>query len=250
MRSVDNIVAEFEYISKELPEVKEIFIEDDCFTINKPHVLEFCSKIKQKGIKIHWGCQARATLDFETMVAMKGAGCRLLDVGYESGSDEILKNIKKGINVEQIREFTKNAKRAKLKILADFVIGFSGETKETIQETLKFIKEVKPDLLQVAVATPMPGTEFYRECRENHSLLATDLNASIDENGIQKCIISYPHLSDIEMQLEVNNAIKTYYINVSYIPIVIKNIINKNFANELSLFMKSTISFLKIMWSE
>lgn len=248
MRSVDNIVAEFEYISKELPEVKEIFIEDDCFTINKPHVLEFCSKIKENGIKLPWGCQARATLDFETMIAMKDAGCRLLDVGYESGSDEILKNIKKGVNVEQLRGFTKNAKKAKLKILADFVIGFNGETKDTVQETVNFIKETKPDLLQVAVATPMPGTEFFRWCKENNCLITTDLNKSLDENGFQKCIVSYPHLSNIEIGSEVNMAIKTYYCNISYIRIVMKNIIGKNGFEELKLTLKSAKVFFNYLW--
>jgi radical SAM superfamily enzyme YgiQ (UPF0313 family) len=102
---------------------------------------------------------------------MKEAGCRLLDVGYESGSDEILKNIKKGITVDQLREFTGNAKKAKLKILADFVIGFPGETRETIEETKKFIQYIQPELLQVAMATPIPGTAYYDYVKKNNFLL-------------------------------------------------------------------------------
>jgi anaerobic magnesium-protoporphyrin IX monomethyl ester cyclase len=245
MRNVDNIVAEFEYIVKELPEVKEIFIEDDCFTINKPHVMEFCSKIKEKGIKINWGCQARATLDYETMVAMKEAGCRLLDVGYESGNDEILKNIKKGITVAQLREFTKNAKKARLKILADFVIGFPGENKETADKTFKFIKEIKPDLLQVAIATPMPGTEFFKWCLENHVLINPDLTASVDQNGFQKCIISCPGFSSREIEDFVKRSIKGYYLNISYIPIVLKDIFSINGMHEIKILLKSTKVFFE-----
>ncbi|MHB8163133.1 MAG: B12-binding domain-containing radical SAM protein [Methanoregula sp.] len=247
MRSVDNIVAEFEYISKELPEIKEIFIEDDCFTINKPHVIEFCSKIKEKGIRINWGCQARATLDYETMVAMKGAGCRLLDVGYESGSNEILKNIRKGITVDQLREFTKNAKLAKLKILADFVIGFPGETKETVGQTLKFIHEISPDLLQIAVATPMPGTDFYRICKENNYLLTSDMMDSLDKDGFQKCIISYPGLTNMDIEKFVNRGLKEYYLNPSYAIITMKAIIGKNGIEELKNIIRSLDVFFKYL---
>lgn len=245
MRSVDNIVAEFEYITKELPEVKEIFIEDDCFTINKPHVMEFCTKIKEMKIKIPWGCQARATLDYETMVAMKEAGCRLLDVGYESGSDEILKNIKKGITVAQLREFTQNAKKAKLKILADFVIGFPGETRQSAEQTLSFAKELQPDLLQIAVATPMPGSDFYRHCKDNDFLLVPDMSQSLDCKGFQKCIISYPDLTSTDIERFVNKGLKEYYFTPSYVVITVKNICGKNGINELKIIIKSLNVFLK-----
>ena len=247
MRSVDNIVSEFQYIVKELPEVKEIFIEDDCFTINKKHILDFCAKIIEKRIKINWSCQARATLDYETMVAMKKAGCRLLDVGYESGSDEILKNIKKGVSVEQLREFTKNAKKAKLQILADFVIGFPGETKETVKITRNLIKEIKPDLLQVAIATPIPGTAFYLWCKTNKYLITEDLTNSITQEGVQKCIISYPGFETQEIENTVNDIIKDYYLNIAYIPIVIKNLISKDGIAEFRLLWKSSILFFKRM---
>jgi radical SAM superfamily enzyme YgiQ (UPF0313 family) len=245
MRSVDNIVAEFEYIKKELPEVKEIFIEDDCFTINKPHVIEFCKKIKEKNIKVNWGCQARATLDYETMTVMKEAGCRLLDVGYESGSDEILKNIKKGITVEQLREFTKNAKRAKLKILADFVIGFPGETKETVATTFQFIKEIKPDLLQIAVATPMPGTNFHTWCRENNYLVSTDLEKSLTLDGFQRCIISYPQLTREEIENTVNMGLRNYYLSNDYAILTVKNCLKPEGIGEFVNLFKAGIAFLR-----
>jgi len=244
-RSVKNIVDEFEYIVKELPEVKEIFIEDDSFTINKKRVLEFCKELQEKGIRISWSCQSRATLDYETMRAMREAGCRLLDVGYESGNDEILQNIKKGTTVQQLREFTKNAKKAKLKILADFVIGFPGETKETANNTLTFIKEIRPDLLQVAVATPIPGTEFYMWCKENGYLLTDNLTNSITQDGFQKCIITYPWLDQESIQKFVIHAIKEYYVNISYLPIAFKNTLTRDGLSELKLLVKSAILFLR-----
>ena len=89
-----------------------------------------------------------------------------------------LKILKKEQLLANLREFTINAKKAGLKILADFVIGFPGETKETAEQTISFIKEIKPDILQIAVATPMPGTEFYKFCEEGNYLLTADLSKS------------------------------------------------------------------------
>jgi len=239
VRSVENVVDEFEYITRELPEVKEIFIEDDSFTIDKKRLNNFCDELIKRNMGIAWSCQSRADLDYETMQKMKKAGCRLLDVGYESGNDEILQNIKKGVDVNQLKEFTKNAKKAKLKILADFVIGFPGENKETAQKTIDFIKEIKPDLLQIAVATPMPGTEFYDYCKEGNYLLTNDMTESLDESGFQKCIISYPDLSSEEISNYVDTALKGYYLNLSYVPIALKNIMGKNGFHELKGLMTS-----------
>jgi len=245
VRSVQNVADEFEFVANELPEVKEIFIEDDTFTINKKRVNQFCEEIKRRRIDISWGCQSRADLDYETMKAMKEAGCRLLDVGYESGSDEILKNIKKGITVNQLREFTRNAKKAGLKILADFVIGFPGETKETAEQTIRFIKEIKPDLLQVAVATPIPGTEFYDYVKENGFLLVDNLEESLDQKGFQKCIISYPEFTKEDIENYVDRALKEYYLSPSYIPIALRNVLRKNGLHELKGMVKSAKVFMK-----
>jgi radical SAM superfamily enzyme YgiQ (UPF0313 family) len=183
------------------------------------------------------------------MKVMKKAGCRLLDVGYESGNDKILKNIKKGTTVNQLREFTLNAKKAGLKILADFVIGFPGETKETAEKTISFIKELKPDLLQIAVATPMPGTDFYNYCKNEGYLLINDLEESLDEYGFQKCIISYPNLSSDEITAYVDGALKSYYLNISYLPIVLKNITGKNGLSELKSLITSAKMYLSYMRS-
>ena len=244
VRSVKNVADEFEYIINKLS-VKEIFIEDDAFTLSKKRIIQFCEEIRNRKIEIAWSCQSRATLDYETMKLMKKSGCRLLDVGYESGSNEILKNIKKGVTVDQLKTFSANAKNAKLKILADFVIGFQGETKDTAEQTIKFAKEVKPDLLQVAVATPMPGTDFYMWCKENGYLLTENMEESLDEKGFQKCIISYPWLSKDEIESLVDQSLKEYYLSFSFVPIAVKNIIGKNGVHELKTMARSANSFLK-----
>lgn len=246
IRSIENVVDEFEYIKNNLS-VNEVFIEDDAFTISNKRILKFCTELMERDIKISWSCQSRATLDYNTMKIMKAAGCRLLDVGYESGSDLILKNIKKGICVDQLKKFTKDAQRAKLKILADFVIGFPGETKDTASQTLTLAKELKPNLLQVAVATPLPGTEFYKWCKDKGYLLTDDLENSLSESGFQKCIVSYPLFTSRDIESYVDRFLKEYYISSAYFLIAVKNIIGKNCFYELKLMIKSAKPFLKYL---
>jgi len=247
VRSVENVVDEFEYIAEEIPEVKEIFIEDDTFTIDRKRVKEICEEIIKRKLDVTWSCNARADLDYETMKAMKEAGCRLLDVGYESGNDNILKNIKKGITLDQARDFTKNAKKAGLMILADFVIGLPGETKETVEKTIKFVKELKPELMQFSVATPIPGTEFYDWVKENNFLIVDDLEESLNDEGIQKAIISYPELTNEEIEKYVQKGVKDYYLSPSYIPIAMKSILRKNGLSELRRMMISVKMFFNYL---
>ena len=245
VRSISNVLDELEWIQENLPEVKEVFFEDDTFTINKKRVLEFCKEYRERGLDITWACNARADLDYETMKEMKKANCRLLIVGYESGSDEILRNIKKGITVEQIRRFAKDARRAGLLVHGDFIIGLPGETKETIELTRKLIKETKPDILQVSVASPFPGTEFYEWCKENGYLLINDPNEYLDEQGHQKAIISYPWLTAEEIVQKVDSILKEYYLSLGYVPVALKQVFRKRGIEEAKRLYHSAKMFMR-----
>lgn len=246
-RSIKNVVDEFEYIIRELPEVKEIFLEDDTFTIGKRRIREFCEEIKRRGLRITWSCNARANLEYETMKIMKEAGCRLLDVGYESGSDEILNNIKKGISTDRMHQFAKDARRVGFVILGDFVFGFPGETKETAEKTIAFAKELSPDIVQFAVSVPIPGTKFYEWAQYNRFLLTDELEKSVDEEGFQKCIVSYPEFTDRDVEEYVDKALKKYYLSPSYVPIALRRIFRKNGLRELVLMIKSARIFFKYL---
>ena len=246
VRSVGNILDELEWIEENLPEVKEVFFEDDTFTVSKKRVLEFCREYKERGLDISWSCNARVdTLDLETMKEMKKANCRFLIVGFESADDNILKNIKKGFTVEQAREFAKNVKRAGLLLHADFIIGLPGETKETIEKTRRFIKEIKPEQLQVSVSSPFPGTELYEWYKKNGYLLTEDPNEYLDEQGHQKSIVSYPWLSAEEIVKEVDRILKEYYLSLNYVPVAIRQVLRKNGLEEAKRLFYSAKMFMK-----
>lgn len=249
-RSVSSVVDEFEYVTNELSHVKEIFIEDDTFTIDTRWVHKICDEITRRRLALTWSCNARVTLDYETMQHMKQAGCRLLDVGYESGSDSMLTSMRKGITTTQSREFTANAKRAGLIILADFIIGLPGESTGTIEQTLAFAKELKPHLVQFAVATPIPGTEFYDWACANGCLETDDLEASLDPHGFQRCIVSYPALQAQEIEAAVKKGLRDYYLRPMYVPIALHYVMRKNGARELANLVRSGKAFLTYLRSE
>jgi radical SAM superfamily enzyme YgiQ (UPF0313 family) len=244
VRSVENVADEFDFIANTMPEVREIFLEDDTFTMNKARIRDFCEEINDRDLRMTWSCNARATLDYESMRIMKKAGCRLLDVGFESGSDEILRNIKKRITTNESRRFARDARKARLMVLADVIIGMPGETKETAEQTIRFVKEIKPNIVQFAVATPLPGTEFYKWVKEHGFLLVDDLTESLTRNGFQKCIVSYPGLSSEDIEHFVDRGLKEYYLTPSYIPTALRNVIRKNGSNELIGMLKSARLFL------
>jgi len=247
VRSIENVVDELEWIERNLPEVKEVFFEDDTFTINRERVLEFCREYLERDLRVTWACNARVGLDYDTMKAMKEANCRLLITGFESGNDDILKRIRKGITVEDIRQFAEDARRAGLLVHGDFIIGLPGETHETIRNTKKLIGEIKPDILQVSVASPFPGTEFYAWCIENGYLLTDDPNEYLDENGHQKSIIRYPELTEDEITEEVNDILRNYYLSPGYVVTALRQVLRKNGLAELRRLIYSARMFLKYL---
>lgn len=219
VRSPKNVVEEFEYIANELPEVKEVVIEDDTFTINKERTQEICKLLIEKGInkKLKWLCNARVTLDYETMLLMRKAGCRLIIPGIESGSQEMLNNMKKGTTIKQIEDYVKNAKKAKLLIHACYMVGNKGETWETMNNTLKFAIKLNTDTAQFYTLHPYPGTEAYNWAVENGYLDNKNYENWLKEDGTDNCVINLDNISAEELVNFCNEARKKYYLRPRYI---------------------------------
>ena len=245
MRSPADVVAEMRWVEDNLPQVREVFFEDDTFTINRKWVLAFIEEYRKRGIKIPWACQARGDVDYETLKAMRETNCLVVVVGFESGSDVMLENMKKGITVERSRRFIQDARRAGMPVHGNFVIGLPGETWETIAATKRFIKEASSDAITVAVATPFPGTEFYEQAKNNGSLLEENPSEFLDEQGHQKAIISYPELSNKEIVQTVDKILKGYYLSPSYVPIALRRVFRRHGWDELKSICHSARAFLR-----
>ena len=245
VRSVANVLDEMQWVEECFPKVRQVFLEDDTFTVDKRRVMEFCEGYKQRGLKIPWGGQARIGLDYETMKAMKMANCMMIDVGYESGNDSILESVNKGITVKQMVPFAREAKRARLSLHGNWIIGLPGETKETIRATKRLIKETRADAITVAVVTPLPGTELFQWAKESGYLITEDPTKYLDEQGHQQSIISYPELSSQEIREAVDEILKSYYLSLSYVPIALRRLVNRHGWNELKVLWRSARAFLR-----
>ena len=189
-RSTDDVAAEMAQVKEKWPAVKEFFFDDDTFNIQKARTIELCAKLKP--LKLTWSSTSRVTTDYDTLKAMREAGCRLLIVGFESGDPQILKNIKKGATVERARDFARDCHKLGLTIHGDFILGLPGETKESIRNTIEFAKQLDVETIQVSVAHAFPGTELYEYARVNGFI--TNGNKMTDEQGHQIAHIEYPGL--------------------------------------------------------
>ena len=206
-RSTDDVASEMAKAKEFWPNVREFFFDDDTFNIQKARTVELCEKLKP--LKLTWSCTSRVTTDYETLKAMKEAGCRLLIVGYESGDQQILKNIKKGATVERARQFTKDCHKLGLVVHGDFILGLPGETHDTINTTIAFAKELDVETIQVSVAHAYPGTELYDYAVKNGFMVGD--NKMVDEGGHQLAHIQYPGLPADDIIESVHRFYDEYY---------------------------------------
>ncbi|RDC46304.1 B12-binding domain-containing radical SAM protein [Adlercreutzia equolifaciens subsp. celatus] len=218
LRSAENVVDEFQYIADNFPDVKEVVIEDDTFTIDKRRVATICEMLIERGLskKLRWLCNARVNLDYDTMVLMRKAGCHLIIPGIESGSQEILDNIRKGTTLEQVERYMADAKRAKIKVHACYMVGNRGETRETMQQTLDLAMRLKADTAQFYPLLPFPGTEAYRWAKEN-DYIRGDYSDYVKEDGTINALLELPGLTAEEMVSFCDDARKRYYWRPGYI---------------------------------
>jgi len=191
--------------------------DDDTFTdsANLPRVEAIARGLGELGVT--WSCNARANVPYNTLKIMKDNGLRLLLVGYESGDDQILHNIKKGLRTEIAARFTADCRRLGILIHGTFILGLPGETTQTIQKTIDFAQQINPHTIQVSLAAPYPGTALYAQAIENRWLPdEPDINL-VNDQGVQLAVISYPHLSKEQIFHSMEEFYKRFYFRPSKI---------------------------------
>src|SRR6059036_2682588 len=193
-RSPEHVAEEMALAARLFPQVKEFFFDDDTFTDDLPRAEAIAGRLGRLGVT--WSVNAKANVPYATLKVLRDNGLRLLLVGYESGNQQILNNIKKGVRLDLARRFTRDCKALGIAIHGTFVLGLPGETRETIQETIRFACEIDPATIQVSLAAPYPGTALYAEAHRNGWIEA---EALVDEAGVQTSAIGYPHLSRTEI---------------------------------------------------
>jgi hopanoid biosynthesis associated radical SAM protein HpnJ len=215
-RSVASVLDEAALVKEQFPQMKELFFDDDTFTDDRGRAAEIARGLGRLGIT--WSCNAKANVPRELLTVMRDNGLRLLLVGYESGNQQILINIKKGLRVERARRFAADCRDLGITVHGTFILGLPGETRETIQETIQFARDVNPHTLQVSVAAPYPGTELYRQAMENGWLRQEGEDATlVSESGTQLAALSYPELGRSEILDSVDAFYRKFYFQAGKI---------------------------------
>ena len=210
VRSAENVAAEMAHAKKLFPQVKEFFFDDDTFTANLPRARDIARQLKPLGLT--WSCNSRANVNYETIKLLKDCGLRLFLVGYESGSPEILQRIKKGVTLEEARAFTRACKEIGVVIHGTFILGLPVETKETIEQTIRYAMELDVFSIQVSLAAPYPGTELYEMARQNGWFAKRDKTDIVHGDGLQQSTLEYPGLSKEEIFEAVEQFYRRYYL--------------------------------------
>lgn len=173
-RSIENIVDEIEYLKTNY-DIDTIAFMDDTFTLKKRKVMAICDEILKRNIEIMWGCTSRVdTLDEKLLKKMKEAGCITIFIGVESADQQQLDNMCKNTTIAKIENAFKIAHKLKIRTIASVALGMPGDTKEIMNKTVQFVHKLKPNYAIYSLATPYPGTRFYKEAFEKNLIKIKD----------------------------------------------------------------------------
>lgn len=232
-RNINDVLNEIEWTIKNLP-IKEIFFQDD--TLPSLRIKELSEGILKRGIKISWACYARGdlTLNQEIINLMAKSGCRIVHIGYESGNNEILKRMRKGVTVESLKEITRRFKNAGIEIHGDFVIGLPGETKKTVRQTIDFAKSLNISTYQFAPPKLYNGCPVYFWFKNNKE------GACTDERGLP----NLPNMTYEDMVNWCRIALRECYLNRNFFKRVVFH------PSEVIRISRSAFPALKFMFSK
>lgn len=212
-RSAEKIIEEIRFLIDNYG-IKEISFYDDTFTIFKKNVRDFCNIIIKEKIDITWSCMSRVDfVDFEILRLMKRAGCHQVGYGIESADEQILRNIKKNISLEKVKDAISMTKKAGMNVRAMFMIGNPGETRETIEKTINFAIDLDPDIVIFNITTPLPGTEMFFWAKENGCLKTLEW----DEYDLSQPILELNTISPKAISEYYRTAYKRFYMRPAFL---------------------------------
>lgn len=245
-RSIENVADEFEYVARELPQVKEIFIEDDTLTVDQRRSVALSKELIRRGNQLAFTANSRADITFETLDNLRQAGLRLVCVGFESGDQQVLDNIKKQIKVEQFYQFRDDARRAKVLVHGCFMAGNPGETPATLQKTLELAKRLNPDTAQFFPVMLYPGTEAYETAVNQGYLNTRDFDRWLTEDGLHRTLIEMPGLSATEITEWCDQARRSFYLRPRFIFSKLWEIVSR--PKEIRRIFKASQTFFRYLF--
>lgn len=198
---------------------REIYYRDETFTFNRKRVREICERIVRERQDITWICNVRVgSADLELLRVMRDAGCHLIKIGMESGAQEILDRSKKNIRVEQTRELFGWAHAAGLDTHAHLMFGMPGESEETIERTISFIREIEPTTIDIGICSPYPGSELFKELLREHPELGDENRLSLKNLHTSGTYNEwYTSVPRDRLEGYIQKAYRAYYLRPGYL---------------------------------
>lgn len=247
-RPIEAVVEEFQFIEREFPGVQEIFIEDDTLTVDRKRCRALAEGLIKAKTRIRYTANARCDVDLETLRLMRRSGLRLLCVGVESADQEILDNVKKQIRVDQIREFFTASKKADVLVHGCFMVGNPGETRESLERTLDFAKELSPDTAQFFPLMVYPGTAAYDWAAKEGLLETQDYDRWLTPEGLHRSVVERPNLPSEELRRFCDRARREFYLRPRYVAQKLRQIARDR--HEARRTVKSFVTFAKYLFDK
>ena len=238
-RSLENVISEIRELVDRYG-MKEINIDDGTFTTHKDRVIDFCQRLRNEKNKIIWTCNGRVdNLDDEMLSEMKASGCKMIRLGVESGSQQVLNKIKKGLTLQQIEDGVRLVKKHGIQALGGFMFGFPYDSKETVDQTIAFAKKISPDQVQFSINMCYPGTLLYEFAKKNNLLLAKNFREYDMTYGP---VVKTMDMNREELEHILARAYREFYFRPRY---VLQTILNINNLDEIKRVLRSMKSLLK-----
>lgn len=215
-RSPEHVIGEMKWIQENMPEVNEIVFEDDTFTFDRKRAVEIAGLVKKNNITLPWFANIRTNIDQGTLAALKDAGLRECAVGFESADDILLSNMRKGQTLQKEIEFMENCRDLDILVHGCFMVGFPGETKDTLTKTLDLSLKLNPDSAQFYPVMPYPGTGAYQWAKDNGYLATENFDEWLTEDGGHRCVINLPGLPPEELEKFCEHAFRRFHFRPKY----------------------------------
>jgi len=225
-RSVANVADEFDYVAREMPEVKTVMLEDDTFIISKPRTLELANELIRRGNKLPFDANCRADIgaEGELLSTLHKAGARLFCVGFESGDVEVINGMKKNNDDrrdakyhEEAHRFVRRCRDSGIMVHGCFMVGNLNETPASMEKTLRFAKRLQPDTAQFFPIMVYPGTTAYEEAKKRDYIQIEDWGAWLTKDGLHNSVVTLPNITHEQLVSFCDRARRSFYLSPSYL---------------------------------
>jgi len=225
-RSVANVADEFDFVAREMPEIKTVMLEDDTFIISKPRTLELANELIRRGNQLPFDANCRADIgaEGELLSTLHKAGARLFCVGFESGDVEVINGMKKNNDDrrdakyhEEAHRFVRRCRESGIMVHGCFMVGNLNETPASMEKTLSFAKKLQPDTAQFFPIMVYPGTTAYEEAKRRDYIQIEDWGAWLTRDGLHNSVVTLPNITHEQLVSFCDRARRSFYLSPSYL---------------------------------